>query len=97
VPEPFDINLMTKLWVTISNNALFKQQLNEYLKLVEIVVLSMFRSIQDEQTFSTLAFMKDKLHDQVGFTFGHNCLHVCTKVLYLKKLLLSRGYYSLER
>jgi hypothetical protein len=35
--KPFDINLATKLWVTINNNGLFIQQLSEYLKLVENV------------------------------------------------------------
>jgi hypothetical protein len=37
--KPFDINPVTKLWVTISNNALFIQRLSEYLKLVEIAVV----------------------------------------------------------
>jgi hypothetical protein len=33
---PFDKNLVTKLCVTINNNVLLTQQLNEYLKLAEI-------------------------------------------------------------
>jgi hypothetical protein len=37
--EPFDINLVTKLWVTMSKNVLFIQRLSEYLKLVEIAVV----------------------------------------------------------
>jgi hypothetical protein len=37
--EPFDINLVTKLWVTINNNALFIEWLSEYLNVVEIVVV----------------------------------------------------------
>jgi hypothetical protein len=51
--EPFDINIMTKLWVTITNNDLITQQLSEYLKLVEIVMMSMLRFIEDKWTFST--------------------------------------------
>jgi hypothetical protein len=43
--EPFDINPMTKLWVTISNSALFTQWLSEYLKVAEIAMVSVFRSI----------------------------------------------------
>ncbi len=31
--EPFDINPNTKLWVTITNNSLLCQRLNEYMKL----------------------------------------------------------------
>jgi hypothetical protein len=34
--EPFDTDLVTKLCVTINNNVLLTQQLNEYLKLAEI-------------------------------------------------------------
>jgi hypothetical protein len=38
--EPLDTNLVTKLWVTISKNGLLIQQLSEYIKLVEIVIVS---------------------------------------------------------
>jgi hypothetical protein len=51
--EPFDINIMTKLRVTISNNDLITQKLSEILKLVKIVMMSMLRFIEDEWTFST--------------------------------------------
>jgi hypothetical protein len=57
--DPFDTNPVTKLWVTINNNDLFIQKLNEYLKLAKIAV-------EDEQFFFTLAFMKDKLHNRLG-------------------------------
>ncbi len=45
---------------------LFTQWLSEHLKLAKIVVVSMFGSIKDEWTFSTLAFIKDKLHNMLG-------------------------------
>jgi hypothetical protein len=64
--EPFDTNPTTKLWVVIRNNDLLIQQLNEYLKLVDIMVVSMLGSIKVEQTFSTFAFMKDKLCNRLG-------------------------------
>jgi hypothetical protein len=51
--EPFDINIMTKLWVTINNSDLIIQQLSENLKFVELVMMSMLRFIEDEWTFST--------------------------------------------
>jgi hypothetical protein len=44
--EPFDTNLMIKLWV--NDNALFIQQLSEYLKLVENTVVSVLGFIKDE-------------------------------------------------
>jgi hypothetical protein len=40
--ESFDTNLMTKLWVTINNNALLTQWLSEYLKLAKIAMVLMF-------------------------------------------------------
>ncbi len=43
-----DLNPMTKLWITINKNGLFIQQLNEYLKLIKIAMVSMLRSIGDE-------------------------------------------------
>jgi hypothetical protein len=49
-----------------NNNVLLIQQLSEYLKLVEIVVVSMLGFVEDERTFSTLAFMKDKLCNRLG-------------------------------
>jgi hypothetical protein len=35
--KSFNVNPMTKLWVTITDNGLLIQQLNEYMNLVEIV------------------------------------------------------------
>jgi hypothetical protein len=64
--EPFDTNLVTKLWVIINTNALFIQWLNEYLKLVDITVVLVLGYVKEERTFSTLAFMKDKLHNKLG-------------------------------
>jgi hypothetical protein len=36
------------------------------LKLAKIAVVSMLGFVEDEQTFSTLAFMKDKLCNKLG-------------------------------
>jgi hypothetical protein len=86
--EPFDTNPIIKLWMTITNNLLLCQCLNEYMKLIEIEIICMFGTMEDERIFSILAFMKDKLHNQLG-TFGYNYSHVCTKVFYSKELPLS--------
>jgi hypothetical protein len=64
--EPFDTNPVTKLWVTINNNVLLTQQLNEYLKLVKIAMVSMLGFVKDERIFSMLAFMKDKFRSMLG-------------------------------
>lgn len=57
--ELFDTNPMTKLWYVINSNALWTQRLSGYMKLVEIAIVSVPESIENEQTFSILAFMKD--------------------------------------
>jgi hypothetical protein len=59
--KSFDVNPMTKLCTLISNNGLLAQRLSEYLKLVEITIISMFEFVKDEHTCSTFTFMKDKL------------------------------------
>jgi hypothetical protein len=86
--EPFDTNPIIKLWMTITNNSLLCQHLNEYMKLVEITIIFMFGPVEDECIFSILAFMKNKLCNQLG-TFGYDYLHVCTKVFYSRELSLS--------
>jgi len=52
--------------------------------------------MENECNFSILAFMKDKLCNQLG-TFGNDYLHVCTRVFYSRELPLSWGYYLLGR
>ncbi len=64
--EPFDTDPMTKSWVTISNNAILIERLSEYLKLADIVVVSILGFVEDEWTFSMFAFMKDKLCTRLG-------------------------------
>ncbi len=95
--EPFDINSMIKLWVKISNNGLFTQQLSKQLKLVEIVVMSMLKFVEDEKTFSTLGFKNDKLRNWLGqvniWTQLFTCLHksFILKITSLIKRLLQLG------
>jgi hypothetical protein len=86
--EPFDMNPIIKLWKTITNNSLLCQCLNEYMKLVEITIISMLGSMEYECIFYILAFMKNKLCNQLG-TFGYDYSHVCTKVFYSRELPLS--------
>jgi hypothetical protein len=59
--DPFDKNLVTKMWVTINNNTLLTKWLSEFLKLVEIVVMLVLTFVEDECIFLMLAFMKNKL------------------------------------
>jgi hypothetical protein len=64
--KPPYTNPMTKLWMTMINNGLLIQRLSEYMKLVEINIVSCLGFMEDEYTFSTFAFMKDKSHNLLG-------------------------------
>jgi hypothetical protein len=84
--ESLDVNPMTKLWTLINNNGLPTQRLGESLKLVEIAIILGFEFVKDERTFSTLTFRQ--IVELIKGTFGHNCAHVCIRVLHSKKLPL---------
>jgi hypothetical protein len=63
--EPFDKDLVIKMWVTINSNSLLTKRLSEFLKLVEIVVMSVLKFVEDECIFSMLAFMKNKIRNRL--------------------------------
>jgi hypothetical protein len=64
--KPFDTNLVTKLWVTITNNSFLCLCLSEYIKLAKIAIVYVFGLLEDELIFSTFAIIKDKLCSQLG-------------------------------
>jgi hypothetical protein len=64
--EPRDRNPLTKLWQKVSQNTLMTQRLSEFIKVAEIAVTAVLGSVEDERTFSTLAFMKSKLRNRLG-------------------------------
>jgi hypothetical protein len=72
--EDSKLNLVSKLWCKVFCCTIFNHILFEFIKLVEIVVIQMFASIEDEQAFSMINFMKNKLW---------NCLNIhldmCTR------------------
>jgi hypothetical protein len=62
---------------------------NWVAKLAKIVMVSILRSMEDECTFSMLAFMKNKLHNRLGTNldtivrmFAHNLIHM--KVYFIR-------------
>jgi hypothetical protein len=64
--KQFDMNLVTELWVTITNNSLLCQHLNEYMKLTKVAIVFVFSLVEDQHIFFIFAFMKDKLCNQLG-------------------------------
>ena len=82
--EPHDMNPVTKLWTKLGSNALLLSRLSEYMKVTNIAVTAVLGSVEDEQTFSTLKFMKSKVRNRLG---GH---------LDTTMRMFSQGYYSQE-
>jgi hypothetical protein len=57
------INPLTKLWQVVENNSMLCHDLSEYIQLAEVAAILVLGSVEDDRTFSTLLFMKDKLRN----------------------------------
>jgi hypothetical protein len=55
-----------RLWRKIFTSIVLNLNLSEYIKLAEITVVQVIGSIEDEQTFNTIAFIKNKLHNYLN-------------------------------
>ena len=60
------LNPLTRLWRRLEASRLLRHKLSEYLKVVELVVITVLGSVKDERTFSTLPFMKNKLRNRLS-------------------------------
>ncbi len=81
---PLDCNLITKMWAQLATNVIMAQKLLQFLKLVEIAIVMVVGSVEDERIFSTVNFMKSKLC---------NCL---TTHLNLVVWMYAQFFYKLE-
>jgi hypothetical protein len=61
--EAFNMNLVIQMWLKLQSFPLLILELNEYMKVIEIVMVEVLGSMEDERTFKNLAFMKSKLHN----------------------------------
>jgi predicted P-loop ATPase/GTPase len=59
------INPVTRLWRSIDANSYLRISLSEFLKVAEIAIAMVLGSVQDEHTFSTISFMKNRLRNQL--------------------------------
>ena len=58
------LNPFTCLWRRIEAiKSLLWHKLSEYMKVVKLAVVTVLESVEDERTFSTLNFMKNKLRN----------------------------------
>ena len=60
------LNPLTHLWHHIEANGLLWQKLSEYLKIAELTVVTILGIVEDERTFNTLNFMKNKLRNRLS-------------------------------
>lgn len=67
--KPYEINPVIRMWRLIEGNSLLRQQLSKYMKIAEIAIVMVLRSVQDERTFNTLSFMNTKVRNQLTTHF----------------------------
>ena len=60
---PFDVNPLSHLWRTMNASYLLTLSIVEYVKLVEIAVVDVLGSIDDERCLFSLSFLKNKLRN----------------------------------
>jgi diphthamide synthase subunit DPH2 len=63
--RPFMINPVMRMWLSIDGNSFLRHSLSEYLKVVEIGIAIVLGSVQDERTFSTISFLKNKVRNRL--------------------------------
>ncbi len=59
------MNPIIRMWSRIQSSSLLVLKVNEYIKVAEIVMVQVLGSVEDERTFSNLAFMNNKLHNKL--------------------------------
>lgn len=60
------LNPLTRLWRRLEASGLLRHKLSEFMKITELAVVSVLGSVEDERTFSTLSFMKNKLRNRLS-------------------------------
>jgi hypothetical protein len=63
-PSPM-VNPLTKIWRLFDANSTLSKCFPEYFKLAEIAVVHVLGSVEDERTFSSLSFLKDKIRNRL--------------------------------
>jgi hypothetical protein len=60
-----DLNLVSRLWKKLTSNVVLWVCLFEFMTVVELVMVQIMGSIEDERTFLTLTFMKTRLWNRL--------------------------------
>ena len=59
------LNLVTKLWHCLNANSAMLMSFLEYIKLVQIALIHVLGSVEDERAFFLATFMEDKLQNRL--------------------------------
>jgi hypothetical protein len=65
VPPAPVINPLTMIWRIFDANSTLSKCFPEYLKLAEIAIIHVLGSIEDERSFSSLNFLKNKVRNRL--------------------------------
>jgi hypothetical protein len=92
--KTFDKTPISRLWTKINNSPILPCKLNEYSKLVEIIIAQVLGFVENERTFNNMAYMKNKLQNLLKTYFDSASLAKknLTSLLFHTKL-----FFSLER
>ncbi len=63
--KPSDVNLVTKLWKTLTSFQILEVKIPEYTKLAKLDVVQVIGPIENECCFSTVIFMNIKLRNRL--------------------------------
>jgi len=66
---PFGTNPLTKMWHLVITSQILVSNFPKYIKLVELAMVQIIGSVEDERCLSTLTFMKSKLHNKLTIHF----------------------------
>jgi len=74
---PNIINPLTKMWRIISHFTILSPNVSEYVKLTKIAMIQVLGSVEDEQVFNNLDFIKTKIHNWLINNLASLCVFTC--------------------
>jgi hypothetical protein len=82
------INPLTCMWQVIHASQLLSNVFPRYLKVVEIAMVHVLGFVEDEQCFSFVAFLKNKVRNKLDNHLQLVFFNVCTKKIHTSQLSL---------
>jgi hypothetical protein len=64
--KPITVNPLTKLWRNLSMSQVLRSSFGEWFKVAEMAAVQVLGSVEDERTFSNVAFTKSKLRNRLS-------------------------------